>query len=1041
MGFPDILFDVRQAQNQDIPQLELDSFQWVISYYQLSYSLSDDVCNSYFPNVVCVTDPVTNEKHFQEISAHTTKLTTFWLLSRLITSVFATGPAPNASLTDLYFPSLTKYNGAKGSFNFDLLSMFMKYCKSLQSLVIHDDLNVLSIPINFSQSFPKLETLSLTKLKISNVPMDLFKSNTLTTVILDGNPINQSLIVDPLVVYSTSIQTLQFPYSEGNNFQFNLLPNNFPALKSLRISTTGTNVIIQMNINIVSNSLQTFLFKQIDALLDGTQFNFTINTPNIETIRLEHKTFQLNERYIRYNFVNPSSWAKFKTFITDGQVESSLPFNVTNFREVGVINGDLETFPNGVLSNGSALVLNGNKITGTIPLDIVSGNNAIKAAIDLEGNAGLTGSVPEEFCRLRFMGLEGTGVTSLPDCAYCYKNVLPNEITFDVPIPGNFACPHSLNSTFIITTDSKLTIRGKNLGYAVPGDSTDGLETIIPNELLTFKVPDPPSYQKWVDVVFSTAVGVSYNITYDYATLIFNYGAIEQIPGGLKVTLNMGFFNPTYAFNITLDNNPCINVNASETTYIITCNVPGIPALNSLNMIGKVTIQNDYTLNSKNIFYAIGYPVSTSVNSLDQYGGNVTFQGQFGQYFDQPSAFIGGENCPILELNATTLVCQYVGTPTGQLLPIGPKTVRIVVDGYTFESATLFTINAINATQHCITTTNNCTNGQGQCNDIGVCICRDNYIGDNCEFIEGGGEFKPNITNPTATFGIDGYQFNFSMVAIQELDMDDVIVREILTNNWIYTNSTNDTAIAGVESYDYKLNHTEFLPMVNARIEFSNHSRTITFGGTNQTYLPNSIKLSVNIIYWMFKSNLNHLRVVYRTQLSINTPAEYNGCGVEPTVEESIIRGLDGDNVQFLKVYKNENIFFGSFLDYVLSDGKKTYSKNELINQTVIENTLSSSNQTLSDAYIGINMPRCLICSLDPSFNSLIQPNFGTGQNEQDTCSSSDDKWKIIVGVVVGGIAAIAILVGSILYYKKVKKSKYYNAQMKSKLARLSQHA
>ncbi|GAM22391.1 hypothetical protein SAMD00019534_055660, partial [Acytostelium subglobosum LB1] len=189
---------------------------------------------------------------------------------------------------------------------------------------------------------------------------------------------------------------------------------------------------------------------------------------------------------------------------------------------------------------------------------------------------------------------------------------------------------------------------------------------------------------------------------------------------------------------------------------------------------------------------------------------------------------------------------------------------------------------------------------------------------------------------------------------------------------------------------------------VTVTLDISPNTRTLSFAGQTTTYTPNSLKMTVDISGWSFKSNLNTLRVVMQKDGSLNNAT--NVCAGSQSVVE--IDKLN--NVQFLKVTNKNGVeLFGRFLPFALSDGRPSFSRNEIINTT--------DTTTL----IGINLPQCQHCIIDPDFSVLVD------QDTRDACadrSSSSNKWKIPVIVVVT-VVGVAIIVAatSIIIKKKLR--------------------
>ncbi|EGG15950.1 hypothetical protein DFA_09621 [Cavenderia fasciculata] len=338
--------------------------------------------------------------------------------------------------------------------------------------------------------------------------------------------------------------------------------------------------------------------------------------------------------------------------------------------------------------------------------------------------------------------------------------------------------------------------------------------------------------------------------------------------------------------------------------------------------------------------------------------------------------------------------------------------------------------------QLCEKQTSNCY-GHGVCDVNGKCQCEDNYNPDDecfTKFINT--TITPNTTSPTVSFDIDGIDFQFEVVSVQELDCDSNIIKELFISNytWIVNASTNNiTTIV-----DYQLNTT--LPSsssstdinsilfqsvsVLSTISFSSKPRDIQFGDQKLHINPNSIKLAINITNWQYSSNLATLRVVFRTIIINNQTVEYD-------CNEKEVDALSYDSLsslQYLRVIKDDIQFNGRFIDVALSNGRPTYSQTQLISLTQ-----PSSNEDESIALIGINLPQCQSCVLDPDFSPLL-----IDKSNDSGCDSKSNNWRIIVGVVVGGFGAIAITAAAIIAIKKTQAKIRINQKMQMKLQEMN---
>ncbi|EGG15971.1 hypothetical protein DFA_09642 [Cavenderia fasciculata] len=415
----------------------------------------------------------------------------------------------------------------------------------------------------------------------------------------------------------------------------------------------------------------------------------------------------------------------------------------------------------------------------------------------------------------------------------------------------------------------------------------------------------------------------------------------------------------------------------------------------------------------------ISYPLISSAQLSGATLQSLTLNGNFGNNtFNSPSVTLNNTlACQVTSKNQTTIICTISSSSSSSQLPPGQASVQVQVDGFNTNLNNAISIAfppSIDLKQKCIEDTLNCY-GHGQCSDQGICVCDQNYY-DNCRYFKNPNvTFVQNDTKPVATFELDGYKFFFSLVAIQELDVDDNVVQELIVDQWNVTDQSGDD----LTSLHYRLliNSTLYPTLssivnVTSLIEYSTQDRQLPFGDSIVSVGANSIKVGVNVTGWQYQSILSHLRVVFSTIVN-NEQSTIESCSSSdiPTFEQ--ILGSDS----YLRVIKNDTQFYGRFLSYSYSDGRKTFSRNELINQT----NIIGNNNNESLALIGVHVPQCTFCLLDPDFSALV-----VNKEQQSDCSpSSSNTWKIIVGCVVGGAVFIALVIALAFYIRDSNTARF----------------
>ncbi|EGG23029.1 hypothetical protein DFA_05159 [Cavenderia fasciculata] len=785
-------------------------------------------------------------------------------------------------------------------------------------------------------------------------------------------------------------------------------------------------------------------------------------------------------------------------------------------------------------STAANLDISDNLIELPIDFNTILKNSTGNLILNLQNNDKLVGPLDQEtaLCRLKTLNLAGTGVTSLPDCFWCYQNEPIFRLGAPIPIPIPFTCSITFDDTNLATVFGKTIIKGKNLGWgANVGGNT--LVAIVPNEqlqaTLSGLVTDSPPQP--IDIQFSN----------DYPEYKYQFKVVEA---GFTVSTTTSSQQPNHLTIVTvtfLTVNTYLSHTASINGVLATTisNVGITYQFGFTNQLStgtyNVNISNDYySFIVPNVQYTQSYPIVDNFisDAIVKSGSTIQLEGNFGTYLVSSSVTIQNSNsqynysvCSITEFTTTrisckvespissglatfnitvdgysilkqytiqsaqqqcesetnhcanngactpdgicvcninqggyynncskqstqfTIQCQLESSPT----IYGPASVQLNVDGLLFDSKTYLirfikpsTGGSTTSSTTSVPTTSTSTTGgetpktpkeicsdttqycfgHGTCDDNGICQCQSGFNPvDNCltKFADNT-TYIPNPESPSTNISVDGVEFGFDIVAIQEIGLDNEIVKELLTNSWLSNITTNSTFTDAV--YQLVISNTSILAdtQVTVNITFSTQSRSITFGNQQLLINPNSIKLAVSINGWEYSSNVATLRVVLKTTTNNQQSIEYD-------CKETDISSFSYDDygtLQYLRVLKDNVQFNGRFIDFALADGRKTYSQTLLINQTSISDEESVS-------MIGITLPQCQSCVLDPDFTPLLVVNDKDGH-----CSSTDQKWKIIVGCVVGGIGLVAIAVGSVIYYRKNMRTKRYDAKMAAKLKSFS---
>ncbi|EGG15923.1 hypothetical protein DFA_09594 [Cavenderia fasciculata] len=411
----------------------------------------------------------------------------------------------------------------------------------------------------------------------------------------------------------------------------------------------------------------------------------------------------------------------------------------------------------------------------------------------------------------------------------------------------------------------------------------------------------------------------------------------------------------------------------------------------------------------------------------------ISLFGNFGSSLSHVSVQLNNSiPCKLESVTSKLIVCLLLERPN-----LGLTDVKIQVNNidYLAVAALCFKNHTHRTEQQCLV--NNCYQ-RGHCEPNGRCICDDLSYNpdDDCLTKYANITFNPNTTAPTTSFDIDGVGFQFEMVAIQELDIDESVINELFTNSgdWESTITTNtinnDTDTLVVYKHNASSSSSSSLTShrrghrqihnnnninITATLSYSTRERQVEFASHTLHLHPNTVKMTVYIENWTYVSSVSTLRAVFRTRLNSQSQLIDIGCD-QPMEITPLQFGSLSSSLQYLRVVKDSVQFNSRFVDYVVSDGKTTFSKTIIINQTTVE----GSPDQLS-TLIGINLPQCASCVIDPDFTPLTIDNhaISCGRNSQ-----VPDTWKIVVGCVVGGVAAVAAAIGGIFLWKTKKQQK-----------------
>ncbi|EGG13377.1 hypothetical protein DFA_11138 [Cavenderia fasciculata] len=1001
-------FNISHVSSQQIPQEELDSVKWMIQQVGNNLlPLDATLCNAK-PYVKCTNE--NNVLHFTELYINVTTYVNIGL------------PDSNVAQFNLPYLKILEYRTADqvaATTDAQLFIGRVKNMPNLTRLVIENDPSLVLVPSDFPINCPKLtELYLLNNSYLTSIPGFFNQSNLETIVItkplVSVSPLSNIYLDSYIQLVQLKNLTLRINPTVANiTLLFDV--NSFPLLTNFDLSL---NTSVQNTYTVTWNSPapnQNIRIESYNAELSFVDFSPAL----LQSIEIVGPRAYINpiatNAYTKLANITYSSNGKF-----DFPLISSWP---PALRNLNFVNNNLNSFPSVILPAGlQSFNLENSKIkspiNGSIFTNVLPGGGKLK--LNLNNNPEMTGALPDSFCSLASLELLNTGITIFPSCFKCFKDVYPNIIKINTPIPQIICGPtFTTTNNSLIKLGAIIQIQGSLLGW---GNPDYNIQAIVPNSHLlmtnnvlgltsvTFALnPLTPRTTYTFDVV-DTTIKVKYGM--DIQSTFINS---PQSPY-YEVKVWFDYINPNVQQSIRFNGQPCA-IRSIGTTSVI-CRMNSLPDGNYTLIVTNAYMTQSIQ-NAK--VTSITYPVVSSAQ-LTTVDFTTTTLELFGYFGNSPNIVNILLNQTIQCSGSMTKNSSYIlcTADPRKLITPGPLSILVTVDS---SSAVLNNLVFIpyppstNLKQKCIDETQNCY-GHGECNDQGICICQQGYQ-DNCKLkVEPNVTFVKNETQPTATFQLDNsttlddYKFEFSMVSIEEIDSDNNIVSQLITNNWTvsYDNSTTS-----VDRLVYTLSPSPLQPLVTIQttIEFSNISRSVLFGDTLLNVSANSIKIGVNVTNWNFQSFLTHLRIVFTTTLDADQQSFVENC---QETQIPIFSDDEASTESYLRVIKGSTQFYGRFLSYSYSNGRKTFTKNEFINQTRIVGQ-QGQDGNLYTAYIGIHVPQCSSCLLDPDFSALVTPkNENTGHCGDDNDNSQ--VWKIAVGASVGGAVFIALLIGTIIYLK-----------------------
>ncbi|KAM9956511.1 hypothetical protein ACTFIR_003229 [Dictyostelium discoideum] len=407
----------------------------------------------------------------------------------------------------------------------------------------------------------------------------------------------------------------------------------------------------------------------------------------------------------------------------------------------------------------------------------------------------------------------------------------------------------------------------------------------------------------------------------------------------------------------------------------------------------------------------------TSVIPCSIDGGEVLISGWFGNNNDGThllssyNIVIGSLDCIVTSINETEITCN-LGAGTGT------KNIKII---NSINPNVIFNGNGLFNYQNPIKTCpNSCTSlNNGKCNsNTGECQCNDKFIGFDCstpiKIIESAPPTNTSINKDTGGIELTNQDtiYEISIISLNEISIDGSIIKSHqLKGNWT---SDNTTITPGSNYFKFSqqlINNTCKITFTIEEIKLKD--KNFTFGTTTFKVEKDSIKLSVLIQDYQYQSSLNTLQLIFYSAVGNDTNSNNNNdCNKQDTSIDTS-NANNQQNSNYIQISKNSKTLVGRFINQVIADSRSTFMSSTIIKGN--DNNKSSSSS--SSVMLGLNLPHCKECLIDPDFSVLVSPDFKESCNE----STNKNKWLIPVVVVVPVVGCAIIVALSVVLFKKYK--------------------
>ncbi|KAK5579369.1 hypothetical protein RB653_009051 [Dictyostelium firmibasis] len=402
----------------------------------------------------------------------------------------------------------------------------------------------------------------------------------------------------------------------------------------------------------------------------------------------------------------------------------------------------------------------------------------------------------------------------------------------------------------------------------------------------------------------------------------------------------------------------------------------------------------------------------TSIDSVDEKGGDITLYGWFSNTHYKLNVTIDNKDCPVIQNTITNVSIQCtVSAGTGK------KSILIQQNNLSWSGFFTYEINV----KSCL---NNCSKNGDCITSTGECNCRSGFKGFDCSIVSGGNGLPSTNTtidnNGTTIINNQKTSYQILITKLIEFDVEKNIIQEYtLDNKWIVSETNTDSNENNNNNNNivYQFSQTLVQSLTNCTIsytveEIKEKSKQYSFAGYNLTLDSGSVKISVSIYNYQYGSSLNNLQLQFQSSVA----SDSNDCNKQDTD----IQNSNNDLLNYITIKKDSKIMQARFLNRILSDGRSSIITSEVVSK-------------LTDSVtIGLNLPYCTNCLIDPDFSVLIVSSF------KGSCGENERPAYLIPVIVVSGVIGVALVVG-LSYY--IYKKKFVENQLSKKLKKIeNQH-